>query len=276
MSLTSGFFNSINHDRTYNAEQMAMIFDGIVNDGVYQAIGNALRVTAAGGNVLHVDTGRAWFNHTWTYNDAILVLTADDPHAVLDRIDAVVLEVNASSSVRSNSISIISGTSASTPVKPSMSTTDETIHRYPLCYIYRKAGTSGITQANITNTIGTSECPYVTGPLSMISSDSIVAQWEAEFNDWFAVMQLKNTSDLEKLKTQFDTWFSDLQETLGENEAANLNAKINTVTAEVSSLSKKVSSFETTVGDLPTIHYGTADPDNSVGKDGDIYMKLLT
>ena len=44
MSVTSGFFDSINGDRKYNAEQMSSIFDGIVTDGVFQNIGEAFRV----------------------------------------------------------------------------------------------------------------------------------------------------------------------------------------------------------------------------------------
>ena len=44
MALTSGFYNSINGDRTYNAEQMSSIFDGIINDGVFASIGKVFQV----------------------------------------------------------------------------------------------------------------------------------------------------------------------------------------------------------------------------------------
>ena len=44
MSVTSGFFNSLNGDRRYNAEQMSSIFDGIINDGIFANIGTAFGV----------------------------------------------------------------------------------------------------------------------------------------------------------------------------------------------------------------------------------------
>ena len=34
MSLTSGFFDSLNGDRKYNTLQLSSIFDGIISEGV--------------------------------------------------------------------------------------------------------------------------------------------------------------------------------------------------------------------------------------------------
>lgn len=44
MSVTYGFYNSIKGDRKYNALEMSSIFDGIIVDGVYMSIGDALNV----------------------------------------------------------------------------------------------------------------------------------------------------------------------------------------------------------------------------------------
>ena len=38
MSVTSGFYNGLSHDRKYNAVQMSSLFDGIINDGIFQSI----------------------------------------------------------------------------------------------------------------------------------------------------------------------------------------------------------------------------------------------
>lgn len=40
MAVTYGFFNSVNGDRKYNADQMSSYFDGLVTDGVYEKIGD--------------------------------------------------------------------------------------------------------------------------------------------------------------------------------------------------------------------------------------------
>ena len=75
MSVTFGFYNALNHDRKYDAIQVSSIFDGIINDGIYESIGTAMIVKATSYMVINIGIGRAWFNHTWTYNDSILPLT---------------------------------------------------------------------------------------------------------------------------------------------------------------------------------------------------------
>lgn len=93
MSVTYGFYNSLNGDRKYDSAQMSSIFDGLIVDGIFASIGTAFAVRAAGGLTVNVGIGRAWFDHTWTLNDSILPLEAPEAEVLLDRIDAVVLEV---------------------------------------------------------------------------------------------------------------------------------------------------------------------------------------
>ena len=158
MSVTFGFYNALNHDRKYDAIQVSSIFDGIINDGIYESIGTAMIVKATSYMVINIGIGRAWFNHTWTYNDSILPLTVQPSELVLNRIDTVILEVDSTRTVRTNSIKIIEGTPAATPVATTL-TNNENVHQYPLARIYVKANATVITQADITNTVGTSECP---------------------------------------------------------------------------------------------------------------------
>ena len=53
MSVTCGFYNSLNGDRKYNAIQMGRIFDGLIGDGVFATVGNAFVVKAANGNTVN-------------------------------------------------------------------------------------------------------------------------------------------------------------------------------------------------------------------------------
>lgn len=134
MSVTYGFYNSLNGDRKYNAEQVSSLFDGLIIDGVFASIGTAFAVKATTGITVNVGIGKAWFNHTWTLNDSILPLEAPEAEVLLDRIDAVVLEVDATESVRANSIKFVKGTPSSAPSNPTL-TNEGTVHQYPLCYI---------------------------------------------------------------------------------------------------------------------------------------------
>lgn len=207
MAVTSGFFNSLNGDRRYNAEQMSAIFDGIINDGVFANIGTSFTVVADSGTTVHVGIGRAWFNSTWLYNDTILPVTLDVSELVLDRIDAVVIEIDRSDAVRSGSIKVVKGTPSSTPQNPTMTNTNY-VHQYPLAYIQRDAGSTVITQSDITNMIGTSSCPYVTGILQVVSIDNIIAQWQAQWLEWYAAETAQGEADVEAMIAQWNAWFT--------------------------------------------------------------------
>lgn len=184
MAFSYGFYNSLNGDRKYDSEDLSRMFDGIIYDGVIGAVGDTFAVKAGTGNTVNVSSGRAWFNHTWTYNDAPMPISCGSAAVLLDRYDAIVLEVNAASDVRKNSIKVVTGTEASNPAKPAMENT-EFVHQYPLAYILRKAGSSSISQSNIENAVGTEACPICTGVLKSLNVEQMMAQWEAQFDEWF-------------------------------------------------------------------------------------------
>lgn len=272
MSITSGFFNSIDGDRKYNAEQMSAIFDGIINDGIYASIGTAFVVNANSGNDIIVGKGRAWFNSTWVYNDAPLPMTTDISEILLDRYDAVVIEVSRNDAVREGSVKIIKGTPSSDPQYPTLTDTVDT-HQYPLAYIYRKANSEEITQADITNMVGSEQTPFVTGIIQVISLDLLLGQWRDEldqfvvnetndFNTWYASMkqmiddtteELNSWAENEKQKftewteaeqVEFNEWaenqqalilgwFDRMKNQLSEDAAINLQLQIDDLNSEV-------------------------------------------
>ncbi len=184
MALTCGFYDSLNGDRKYNAYQMSSLFDGLISDGVYAGIGTGFAVTVTSGMNIAVDSGRAWFDHTWTYNGSKYTMTLEAADALRDRIDAVVLEINSSTAARTNTLAIVKGTAATNPVRPTLSKSG-TKKQYALAYIRVKAGATSLSQADITYVVGTGETPYVTGVLQSVGIDAQVAQWNAEFNEWF-------------------------------------------------------------------------------------------
>lgn len=208
MTISSGFFNSHNHDRLYDAEQLSSIFDGVIIDGVYENYGDAFMITAnpeANSSVL-VGTGRAWFDHTWTLNDSTYALQLDPPNEMLGRIDAIVIDVDHRDDVRKNSIIYIKG-SESTPDIPPALVNEELHHQYPIAYITRPAGPdSPISQSQIDYQVGTTgECPIVTGILESQNLENI---WQ-------------------QLNAEFDEWWDGVKATLDENTVTNLQNQIN-------------------------------------------------
>ena len=218
MSVSSGFFNSLNGDRKYNAAQMSAIFDGLIIDGVFASIGTAFAVRAAGGLTVNVGVGKAWFDHTWTVNDSILPMTAPEAEVLLDRIDAVVLEVNGMESVRENTIKFVKGNPSSAPSRPTL-TNEGNVHQYPLCYIYRKYGTAVINQADITPMVGTESTPFVTGILQTISLDELLGKWQDEL-DRFTNARSQEVDDwIAQEESDFTTWFDKMKADLQQEQA---------------------------------------------------------
>lgn len=184
MSTSCGFFNSLNGDRKYNASHFGKCFEGIILDGILASVGDCFVVKANSGMTVTVGSGKSWYLTSWLQNDADLPVTLDASDVVLGRIDAIVMEFDSTETVRWNDIKYIKGIASSNPEHPTLINT-QTVKQIPLAFIEVTASCSEITQSNITNMVGTSECPFVTGILETIDTDELVAQWSDRFDDLF-------------------------------------------------------------------------------------------
>ncbi len=142
MAVTYGFFNSVNGDRKYNAEQMSEYFRGIINEGVYQHLDGGLAVTAGTGLDVNVAAGRAIIQNRWIQNSAAMSLTIAAASETYARKDAVVIRLNWSS--RAISIAVKTGTPAASPVAPSM-TRNSTTYEMALAYVNVAANATSVT-----------------------------------------------------------------------------------------------------------------------------------
>lgn len=206
--LTYGFYNSVNHDRTYNAEEFSKLFDGLINDGVYERIGQVFAVTPSDGMVINVGSGRAWFNHTWTYNDSTIQMVIPESDLAYDRIDAVVIEVNSTANIRANTIKVIKGIPSASPEKPILTNADG-VYQHALAYITVEARSTSISGSNIENAVGTNETPFVD---AIVRTSSISNLWGV----W---------------KEEFDAWLQGLRDELDENQAGHLQNEIDALDA---------------------------------------------
>lgn len=204
MAVTYGFYDSLNHDRLYNAQQMSAIFDGIINDGVFMSVGNQFHTVAGTGMQVIVKSGRAWFNSTWTLNDAEYPLSIDAADVLLTRIDAVVLEVNSEVATRANTIKVVKGTPASTPTKPTLTNT-ATVHQHALAYVTVAKNITAITNSMIEIVVGKTETPYVTAILQTTDITDLFKKWENDFQVWFETVRSTLDGDIAlNLQNQID------------------------------------------------------------------------
>jgi hypothetical protein len=189
MAWEYGFFNSVNGDRVYNAQQMSSIFEGLITDGVYESVANKLAVQPSSGMTIQIASGRGWFNKHWVNNDTEYLITLEASDVTLNRYAAICIRVDDSDGVRSAVPYVKYSTYATNPTKPTMTRT-ETLKEYCLAYVYIKAGAGAITTADIEDTRPNRElCGWVTGLIEQLNSTTLWSQWEALFSKWFSGLQ---------------------------------------------------------------------------------------
>lgn len=147
--ITSGYFNSVDGDRVYNADDMSNYFEGIVSDGVFRTIGQAFKVTPKSGMEITVGTGRAIIANKWVKSTAGETFTIGNSNTSLGRYDTVVLRCDLSA--REITITVKQGTPAESPVAPE-NTRSAYIYEICLAKIYVAPSVTVIAESAITDT----------------------------------------------------------------------------------------------------------------------------
>ena len=127
-SVRSGFYNSINGDRTYYAADMNRPYSRIVSDGVFATNegdpSNDFKVASANdGLKVVVSAGEAIVGHRWFISDTATVITAEQNNGSATRIDSIILQVNKKTAVRDGFIVYRKGTTS----PPNLSSDSEII-----------------------------------------------------------------------------------------------------------------------------------------------------
>ena len=212
MAVTYGFFNSVNGDRRYDADDISNYFLKLISNGVFATPANAMQVQESAGMTIQVSAGWGFINCKWIDNDAPYLLTLDAADVVLNRIDRVVLRLNASNDVRTISIVVKKGTPAGDPTAPVLTRVTGGIWELSLAQIYIAAGATEITQAVITDErADTSLCGYVTGLIDQIDTTNLFAQYNSAFYAWFNEIkeQVKSTTIVAELTSVYTTTAAD-------------------------------------------------------------------
>lgn len=158
MTVTSGFFDSLDGDRKYTAEQIGNYFEGIIGNGIFKEIGNEFAVQAGSGMNVKIGTGKAFINCHWIKNDAVLTLPIAAADKQYDRKDAIKLRLDTSETARSISIIVDTGTPNSSWKAPVRS---GSVYELVIAYVNVSAGATSITQSDITDCRSTQYCGWV-------------------------------------------------------------------------------------------------------------------
>lgn len=157
-----GFFNSVNNDRKYNAEDMGRLFEGVISDGIFSTIEPKFKVEAVPETMdLLVNNGKAWFHERYfeIYDPVTVSIRPTD---INPRIDAICICINTNDSVRAGSIEVVEGRTS----KPSMPVEDG-VYYIPIAWITIGPNDTVSTDLDIESNVGNAtdpvesyRCPY--------------------------------------------------------------------------------------------------------------------
>lgn len=205
------FFNDVNGDRVYYAEDWARHLKKYFTNGIFN---NELNVLANDDMTITIKEGDANIEGYRYTNTGDLVKTIDNADGTLNRIDNVVLRLDLTN--RLISAQIIKGTFADKPVAPELVRTS-TIYDLRLAKISIPAGTTTITQDLITDTrFITSDCGNVISTVQTPDTENLFIQMQTLFE-----------KQINELNNNFEIWFDSIKNQLDSDAAGNLQNQIN-------------------------------------------------
>lgn len=185
MAWNTGFFNSVNGDRLYNADSFNEFFEGLITNGVFYSVGNKLAVQPNSGMVVQVATGKGFFNKHWVSNTSEKLITLEPSSNILNRYAGIVVRVDESTAVRDVQCVVKYSDFATDPERPEL-TRSELINEYCLGYVFIRAGATEITASDIEDTRPDEAlCGWVTGLIDQLDSNTLFTQFKDQFNTWF-------------------------------------------------------------------------------------------
>jgi hypothetical protein len=184
--LKYGFFNSVNGDRKYDADDISNWLQHLVSDGVFADPSNQMQVVAGTGMTVNVKPGWGFVQCKWCHNDADTPLTLQAAGA-FPRIDRIVIRLDRRSAARSITLAVKTGEYGdSVNAQPPALTRNADVYELSLARITVYTGTTAITQDLITDERPDgSLCGFVAGLIDQIDAASLFAQYDAQFYAWF-------------------------------------------------------------------------------------------
>lgn len=203
MTVSSGFFNSVNGDRVYDASWFADYFASFIGNGIFPNPSTGMQVVEGTNMTTVIKPGKAWINGYYVVNDNDYVIEHDRADGALKRIDRIVLQK--STADRAIKIVVKKGTFASNPATPPI-VRDADFYELVLADVLINAGATAIIQGNITDQrLNKSLCGIAHAVVDQVDTTTIFNQYQSWFNN-LSVTKMQ----------EFETWKTQTQQALND------------------------------------------------------------
>lgn len=242
INVNSGFYNAINDDRTYYAEDMNRPYRRLVSNGVFATNRGTpstdFQVLPGGGMTVTVAPGEGIFANKWLENPSTISFTVPSVSGLRSRIDSVIIQVDERNAGRVGSIVYRTGTAAASPVAPAINeVANVTEYRLANVLVSPLSTSTGIQAADITDFRGSADCPWVTALIQQPDTDSIWQQYQQSVADVLELMDTEFTTALQAKEAEWTAFFQDVESDIG----ASMNLLVLKNTVVVSSETTTVS-----------------------------------
>ena len=220
--IKGGFFNSINGDRKYSAEEMNRPYKRLISDGIFATPQGTpstdLQVLSAddGMNII-VKKGDGLLGEKWFENPSDLAITVASNTSIVPRIDSIIIQMDNTQNGRICNVVYREGEPNSNPGPPLINNVENIIEKR-VANIRVAPGAVFIGQDLIYDLRGSSECPWITSLVQQVDTSALFLQWQTAYENFYNTSQ----EDFENLKNLLD-----------ESTATRLQAEIDNIKEDV-------------------------------------------
>jgi len=187
--INGGFFDSVNKDRLYTADDMNRPYKRVITEGVFATPAGTpstdLQVVSANNamNII-VKAGEGLLGGKWFENPSDIAITVPANNNVTPRRDSVIIQIDKTQAGRISNIVYREGTPSSNPQPPAIGTVNNIIEKR-IANIYIAPGANYIGQDAITDLRGSSELPWITSLIKQVDTSTLLAQFDAAYWNWY-------------------------------------------------------------------------------------------
>lgn len=217
------FYNSVDHDRVYDANSFSDWLKKFFTNGVFEG---DLFVTATSGMTISVGSGYVNVEGKVMIYDSPTQFTLEPANGIYPRIDTIVVERNDTD--RDIFLKVVKGdySNLNDPV-PTPPVRGGGIYQLVLAQIYVGAGATEITQANITDTRSDPDlCGIVTGTVEEMDFSQFAAQFQAYYVEFVTGHEAEFEQWMQGEENTFIAWVATLHDILDSETAGHLQLEI--------------------------------------------------
>lgn len=218
-TINSGFYDAVDGDRTYSANDMNKPYKRLISEGVFATPQGTpstdFQVTANDTMQVRVAKGYALLGERWAESTSALYFTVPANSTAQLRTDSVILQVDTRLESRKANIVYRTGTprGSLTPAPPAINTNSSVFElRLANILVYRDA--TEITAAEISDTRGSSECPWITSLIQQPDTSTLWDRFNAAFTQLYNQQMTVFEGRVGQFEQQWDAFFRQLTQEL--------------------------------------------------------------